>query len=229
MTTSFAKNPRNRVKRAHQRAAYDHETVFAVIDAAPLCHVGYVIDGQPYVTPTLVWRVEDRLYWHGSSASRMLRAVKTGIPVCVTASILDGWVLARSGFHHSANYRAVMAFGSAALEEDTERKDAALIHMVEHFFPGRAAAMRANNAQELKATTLVSMVIEDAAAKIRNGPPVDDDEDMASDIWAGVVPVETKLGMPVDDALLKPGVVRPDMMIRVPGDGALVEIEKSVG
>lgn len=210
MEDAFTPGARSRVKRAHKRGHYDRETVHAVIDACPMSHVGYVIDGQPYVTPTLVWRVGDRLFWHGSSASRMLRTVKQAVPVCVTASLFDGWVVARSGFHHSANYRCVMAFGRAEQVTGKAEKDAALMGMIDHFFPGRSLQIRANNAKELKATTLVSMEIEEASAKIRTGPPIDDDEDMQDDVWAGVVPIKTVTGRPVDDPQLKSGVDVPD-------------------
>ncbi|MDJ0684331.1 MAG: pyridoxamine 5'-phosphate oxidase family protein [Alphaproteobacteria bacterium] len=206
---SFTPTKRSKVKRNHLRGAYDQETVFAILDSAPLCHIGYVIDGQSYVTPTLVWRDGDRLYWHGSSASRMLRTVREAVPVCVTAAHFDGWVLARSAFHHSANYRSVMAFGRAEQVQDAEEKEAALKLMMEQIWPGRWDALRPMTAQELKATMVGSMRIEEASAKIRNGPPVDDDDDYALDIWAGVLPIETGLADPVPDPKLREGVAQP--------------------
>jgi len=169
--SAYAPTARPKLKRNHKRGAYDRETVHAILDAVPHCHVGYVIDGQPYVTPTLQWREGDRIYWHGSSASRMLRTVETGVPVCVTVSPLDGFVMARSAFHHSVNYRSVMAYGTAHALKGPAEKERALKAMMEHLFPGRWDALRPVTAQELKATTVVAMEIEEAAAKVRTGPP----------------------------------------------------------
>ena len=181
-------------------------TIYAILDAALLCHVGYVIDGLPYVTPTLFWREGERLYWHGSSASRMLRKQTQGIPVCVTVSHVDGLVVARSGFHHSLNYRAVMAFGSAAIVDDDEIKTAALNGFVDRLYPGRNRQIRPILPQELKATTLMSMVIDEASAKVRTGGPIDDEADYALDCWAGVVPIDTRVGAAIPDERLKPGI-----------------------
>lgn len=211
--TSYAVSERNKVRRLHERGSYDHDAVFAVIDATPISHVAYVIDDQPYVTPTLVWRDGTRLYWHGSSASRMLRTVKTGIPVCVTSTLFDGWVMARSGFHHSANYRSAMAFGTAHPLQEADEKDAALKVMMDGLFPGRWEELRPANTQELKATTVVTMEIEQASAKVRSGPPVDDEEDYALPIWAGVVPASVSYGDPTDDSRLVPGVSVPDYLV----------------
>lgn len=202
----FVPTPRTRVRRLHERGRYDRETVFAILDAALMCHVGYVIDGLPYVTPTLFWREGEHLYWHGSSASRMLRQQSAGIPVCVTVSHVDGLVLARSGFHHSLNYREVMAFGTAAMIADNEEKTAALNRFVERLYPGRNRQIRPISPQELKATTLMSMVIDEVSAKVRTGGPVDDEGDYSLDCWAGVIPVETRIGAAVPDERLKPGV-----------------------
>src|SRR5580658_10166485 len=159
---SFTPTERTRVRRVHERGRYDRDTVFAILDAALMCHVGYVIDDRPYVTPTLFWREGERLYWHGSSASRMLRTQSRGIPVCLTVSHVDGLVLARSAFRHSLNYRAVMAFGTAALVTDEAEKEAGLNAFVERLYPGRTAKMRAILPQELKATRLLGMTIEEA-------------------------------------------------------------------
>ena len=180
--------------------------MFAILDAALMCHIGYVIDGRPYVTPTLFWREGERLYWHGSSASRMLRKQTQGIPVCVTVSHVDGLVVARSGFHHSLNYRAVMAFGSAAIVDDDEIKTAALNGFVDRLYPGRNRQIRPILPQELKATTLMSMVIDEASAKVRTGGPIDDEADYALDCWAGVVPIDTRVGAAIPDERLKPGI-----------------------
>ncbi|HTO81049.1 MAG TPA: pyridoxamine 5'-phosphate oxidase family protein [Methylomirabilota bacterium] len=200
---AYAPSARSKIRRLPKRAHYDHDTVHAVLDASLFCHIGYVIDGQPYVTPTGYWRVGSRLYWHGSSASRMLRAQSSGIPVCFTVTILDGLVLARSGFHHSVNYRSVMAFGKAAKIEDAEEKRAALNAYIDRFLPRRNAELRPINGQELKATTVLGMTIEDAVAKIRTGPPIDDEPDYALPVWAGVVPIRQVFGEPLADPRLK--------------------------
>lgn len=206
----FAPTARTRVRRRPDRGRYDRATVYAILDAALLCHVGYVIDGLPYVTPTLFWREGERLYWHGSSASRMLRHQAEGVPVCVTVSHVDGLVVARSGFHHSLNYRAVMAFGNAAIVRDEATKTAALNAFVERLYPGRNRQIRPILPQELKATTLMSMVIEEVSAKVRAGGPIDDEEDYALDCWAGVIPIETRVSTAVADDRLKPGVLPLD-------------------
>lgn len=207
---AFTPTARSRIKRLHERAAYDRDAVYAVLDAEMIAHVAYVIDGQPYVTPTTYWRDGDRLFWHGSSASRMLRTVKTGIPACFSVAMLDGLVLARSGFHSSINYRSVSAFGTAHAIEDPDEKLAALTAFSERLTPGRWDELRPATSQELKATTVVTMVIEEAVAKIRTGPPGDDDEDYALDIWAGVLPVTRQIEQPIDDPKLKAGVAQPD-------------------
>lgn len=213
MTTpglDFPPTDRSRIKRSRERARYDRETVHAILDAGLLCHVGYVIDGQPYVTPTAYWRKDDRVYWHGSSASRMLRHLKTGPRVCFTVSLMDGLVLARSGFHTSVNYRSVMAFGPAELVEDPLEKLAALEDMMERIVPGRWPDLKPPTAQELKATTVVSLKLEEVAAKLRDGGANDDPEDLNLDVWAGVVPTATVIGAPIDNADLKAGVVQPE-------------------
>ena len=204
----FPKTRRTRVRRAPKRAVYDRETVHAVLDAGLICHVGYVIDGQPYVTPTAYWREGERLYWHGSSASRMLRHLKGGVPVCFTVTHLDGLVLARSGFHHSINYRSVMAFGTAELVPHKD-KLRLLDQFVEHLLPGRNAELRPPTAQELKATTVLTMPLDEVSAKIRTGPPIDDEEDYAIPCWAGIVPITTVVGAPEADPRLMPGIAPP--------------------
>ena len=186
------KTDRSRLRRSHERGHYDRATIDAILDAQPMCSVGYVIDGAPYVTPTLQWREGDHVYWHGSSASRALRAGK-GAEVCLTVSILDGFVMARSGFHHSVNSRSVMLFGTAFVVPEAE-KEARLSAFIDGLWPGRAAMLRPNTAQELKATTVLGLKIEEGAAKVRSGGPLDDEEDYALPIWAGVIPVETRVG-----------------------------------
>ena len=208
-TDRFPVGPRNRVRRMHERGAYDRASVFAILDAAMLCHVAYVIDGQPFCTPTIHWREGDVLYWHGSSASRMLRHLREGMPACLTVSHLDGLVLARSGFNHSVNYRSAMCFGQARLVEDADEKAAALLGIVDRFYPERAAQLRPTNRQETKATTVVRMPIEQASAKVRAKGVADDEADYAHPVWAGVIPVRTVLGADEPCPRLMPGVARP--------------------
>lgn len=198
-----------RIRRAHQRGHYDRETIDALLDALPLCHVGYVIDGQPLVTPTLQWREGDYVYWHGSSASRALKSSQ-GMNVCLTVSALDGLVLARSAFHHSANYRSVMVFGQAELIEDEAHKTASLKRMIDHFYPGRWDELRPMTAQELKATMLLRLPLDRASAKVRTGGPVDDEADYELPIWAGHIPLETKALEPINDNKNLNGVSQPD-------------------
>lgn len=199
----------NRVKRLHQRGAYDHATVHAVLDAAALCHVSYVVEGQPYCTPTLFWREGTQLYWHGSSASRMLRNLSDGQPACLTVTHLDSLVLARCGFNHSADYRSVMAFGQARLVTASDEKRRALVMMVDRFFPGRTAQLRQSTEQEIKATAVVVMEIERASAKIRAKGVGDDEEDYALPVYAERLPVHSIIGTPEPCPRLIDGVERP--------------------
>lgn len=217
--TAFAPTSRSRVKRLRERGRYDEESVFAILDAGLIAHIGYAIDGQPYVTPTAYWRRGRTLYWHGSSASRMLRAQKEGIACCVTVSLLDGLVMARSGFHHSINYRAVMAFGRARFVEDAAEKAAELDSFIERVYPGRGATLRPVKRQELKGTTLIAMEIEEASAKVRSGAPKDDEEDYALDIWAGIIPISQVVGAVENDPRLNSGVALPEHLRRFK-DGA---------
>lgn len=208
-TASYPIDPVNRVKRLHERAAYDHDTVHAILDAAALAHIAYVIDGQPYCTPTLFWREGSRLYWHGSSASRMLRHQAGGVPVCLTVSHLDSLVLARCGFNHSVDYRSVMAFGHAEQVTDVGEKQRALTMMVDRFYPQRSATLRPTTAQEFKATAVMAMDIERASAKVRNKGLADDPEDQDLPIYAERIPVMTVLGAPEPCARLSSDVARP--------------------
>lgn len=214
-TVDFPPTRRTRVKRSHERGRYDRATVHAILDAGLLCHVGYVIDGQPYVTPTAYWRRDDRVYWHGSSASRMLRHLKSRPRVCFTVALMDGLVLARSGFHTSVNYRSVMAFGTAELIEDADAKLAALEDMMERIVPGRWPDLAPPSAQELKATTVVSLQLEEVVAKVRDGGAIDDPKDLALDVWAGVVPTTTALGTPIGNPDLKPDIAVPENLQRI--------------
>ncbi len=204
-----APSERVRIKRSHERACYDRAAVHGILDAMPMCHVGYIVEGEPYVTPTLQWREGDRVYWHGSSASRALRA-SNDAEVCLTVTILDGMVLARSAFHHSVNYRSVMIKGLAVKVTDPRTKARHLETMVEQLFPGRWAMLREMNDKEAKATTVLSMPISEASAKIRPGMPIDDDEDYALPIWAGVIPVRMEVSPALDDPCNLPGIAAPE-------------------
>ncbi len=211
----FRPSARTRIKRLHERGHYDRKTVYEILDAGLVCHVGYVIDGQPYVTATAYWRDGGRIYWHGSSASKMLRHLKGGVEVCFTVALLDGLVLARSGFHSSINYRAVMALGQARLVADRDEKLAALTAFSERLTPGRWQELKPPSEQELKATTVISLELDEVAAKVRTGPPKDDEEDLALPVWAGVVPVTTAIGQPEADPLLSPDIPAPAYLGRI--------------
>ena len=200
---------RTTVKRLPARGHYDRETINAILDEAFICHVGFVVDGQPYVIPTGFARIDDQLYIHGSAASRMLRNLSTGIEMCVTVTLIDGLVLARSAFHHSINYRSVVVLGKAELVTDENEKNAALEALTEHIVPGRWADVRWPNELELKATSVLKLPIEEASAKIRTGDPKDDEEDYTMDIWAGVLPLTLTPGEPVADARLDPDTAIP--------------------
>jgi nitroimidazol reductase NimA-like FMN-containing flavoprotein (pyridoxamine 5'-phosphate oxidase superfamily) len=207
--------PRSQVKRIPERGRYDFDTIASILDAGFLCHVGYVIDGQPYVTPTAYWREEEHVYWHGSSASRMLRTLERGVDACLTVAHVDGLVLARSAFHHSINYRSAMLFGKAHKLEDEGGKAAALERFVERMFPGRWAELRPVSRQELKATTVMRMAIAEGSAKIRTGPPKDEEEDYGWPVWAGVLPVHAVAGPPVPDEKLPEAIQRPAYLTRL--------------
>ena len=198
-----------RLKRTHERGSFDRETIYQILDASPLCHIGYLLNGRPAVTPTLHWRVGDRIYWHGSSASRALRRARDA-QVCLTATLMDGYVMARSAYHHSMNFRSVMIYGVAKQVTDKDEKEASLYAMVEALIPGRWPYLRPINAQEFKATMVLSMPVEEASAKIRTGGPVDDEEDYALPIWAGTVPILREYGAPVQDQNSPKDIATPD-------------------
>jgi nitroimidazol reductase NimA-like FMN-containing flavoprotein (pyridoxamine 5'-phosphate oxidase superfamily) len=200
---------RTRVRRMPERGAYDREVINAILDEAFICHAGFVSDAGPVVIPTGYGRVGDKLFIHGSAASGMLRSLKQGIDVCITVTILDGLVLARSAFHHSMNYRSVVVFGKATLVEDTDEKITALHAISDHIIRGRWQEVRQPTAQELKATSVLSVPLDEASAKIRTGPPKDDEPDYALPIWAGVLPVTINYGHPVPDPKLKDGIEIP--------------------
>lgn len=204
-----ASSERTRIKRLNKRAKYDAETVHAILDAMPICSVGYVFDGAPFVTTTLQWREGSHIYWHGSSASRMLEACEDA-QVCVNVSIIDGFVMARSAFNHSCNYRSVMVFGTARKISDPAGKEQRLRTFTEKLYPGRWDVLRSATVQEMKATTVLSLALDECAAKIRSGPPGDDEEDYGLPIWAGVIPVQLQVLAPVDDPRLAAGLTPPD-------------------
>ena len=189
---------RVRLSRRRDRGGYDATTIYPILDAMPMCSVGYVFDGHPYVTPTLQWREGDHIYWHGSSASRMLRKVESA-QVCLTVAILDGFVMARSGFNHSTNYRSVMMLGTARKVTGREEKEARLKTFVEGLFPGRWDLLRPPTSKEMRATMVMTMPIHEASSKIRTGPPGDDEEDYELPIWGGVIPVRMEVREPVPD------------------------------
>ena len=205
----FQPTQRTQVKRLPDRGAYDSETVFKILDEGLICHVGFSVDGQPYVIPTGFARVEDTLYIHGSAASRMLRTLAEGVQVCVTVTLLDGLVLARAAFHHSMNYRSVVMLGRATLVSDPAEKVKALEAFTEHIVRGRWNDVRLPTEAELKATTVLALPLAEVSAKIRTGPPKDDAEDYELPIWAGVVPLAISSGAPIADPRLNAGLEPP--------------------
>lgn len=209
MMDSFTPTGRSTVKRLPKRGVYERESVYQILDEGLICHVGFVVEGQPFVIPTGYARAGDTLYIHGAQASRMLRALKGGLDVCVTVTLLDGMVMARSAFHHSMNYRSVVVFGRAvAVEESTEKLEA-LRALTEHLAPGRWDEVRQPTEGEMRATLVLALALKEASAKVRTGPPVDDEEDYALPVWAGVVPLRLAAGAPVPDPRLPQGVEPP--------------------
>ena len=204
MSETQMPTPRTRVVREAHRGVYDRETAYKILDEGFLCHVGFVANGQPFVIPTSYGRKDASLYIHGSAASRMLRQMKEGIPVCVTVTLLDGLVLARSVFNHSMNYRSVVILGKAALVDDPAEKLEALRLLSEHIIPGRWDDARQPNERELKQTSVLRIPIEEFSSKVRIGPPIDDEEDLSFPTWAGVVPLVMKVGTPENDPTLQP-------------------------
>jgi uncharacterized protein len=210
MSSSSAPTPRTRVVREPQRAVYDRDVINRILDEGFICHVGFVVDGQPFVIPTSYGRHGDVLYIHGSAASRMLRNVSGGIPMCVSVTLLDGLVLARSIFNHSMNYRSVIVLGTGTAIEEREAKLTALRLLSEHIVLGRWNDARQPNEKELKATTIIRVPITEFSAKIREGPVIDDEEDYAFPVWAGVLPLNLVTGSPIADSRLGDGIVVPD-------------------
>lgn len=201
--SQFQPTERTQVKRLPKRGRYDTETVYQILDKGFVCHVGFAVDGQPYVIPTNYGRSDDTLYLHGSSASRMLKTLSAGVPVCVTVTHVDGLVLARSAFHHSVNYRSVVILGTARLVDDAAEKMEALRLFTEHVMKGRWEDVRQPTEQELKATTVLALPLEQVSAKVRTGGPLDDEPDYALPVWAGVLPLEIVARTPEPDALRK--------------------------
>ena len=208
------KTTRTSLKRLPKRGHFDRETIYAILDEAFFCHVGFVVEGQPYVIPTGFARAQDELLIHGSAASRMMRNLADGIDVCVTVTLVDGLVLARSAFNHSVNYRSVVILGKAEMVTDESEKNAALEAFTEHIIPGRWAEVRWPTKLELKATTVLRLPITEASAKIRTGDPVDDDEDYTLNTWAGVLPLAITPGEPIPDTKLTKGIAVPDHVRR---------------
>ena len=202
---------RTRVRRLPKRAVYDKAQIYSILDEGFICHLGFVAEGQPYVIPTGYARIEDSIYLHGSAASRMIRTAAEGLDVCVTVTLVDGFVLARSAFHHSMNYRSVVVLGKARLVTERDEKWKALQGFTNHIVPGRWEEARQPNEQELKGTSVLALAIEEASAKVRTGGPIDDEEDYALPVWAGVVPLLTTFGAPVKDERLPESVAEFDV------------------
>lgn len=206
MTDAFAPTARSKARRKPDRAAYDEAQVFAILDAGVLCHVGYVLDGQPFVTPTTYWREGRKLYWHGSAASRMIKAQASGLPVCLTVSHVDGLVLARSGIAHSMNYRSVMVFGRARQVEGLEAKRLAMNAFIDRLYPGRSAELPPVRDNEIKQIGLVEMTIEEASAKRRDGGSNLGPDPTQGALWSGVIPITTQIGRRMADADMSAGL-----------------------
>ncbi len=208
--TEYAKTDINQVRRKPTRGDYDRETVQAIVDASPICHVGFVYEGRPFVIPTIHARIGEVVYFHGAPASRMLKTIQDGAELCITVTHLDGLVLARSAFHHSMNYRSAMLFGTGRLVDDETEKWDALHAITEAVLPGRWDDARQPNPKEMATTLVVAMPIEYASAKVRTGPPGDDEADYALPIWAGVLPLALTAQAPIPDPLLTPGIPVPE-------------------
>ena len=201
---------RTQLRRLPKRGSHETEVIHAILDAGFLSHVGFTVNGQPFVIPTLYGREEDRLYLHGSAASRMLGELRTGVPACVTVTLVDGLVLARSAFHHSMHYRSVVAFGRARKIEEPDQKTRALRIISEHLIRGRWDDVRRPSEKELKATAVLEFSIEEASAKIRQGPPIDDEEDYSLPMWAGILPLQLEAKTPISDPRLAEDTAVPD-------------------
>ena len=209
----FSPTERTKVKRLATRGFYDEETVYSILDEAIICHVGFTINGRPFIIPTAYVRIKDCIYIHGAKSNRMINVISSGSEACITVTLLDGYVLARSAFHHSMNYRSVVMFGKGEVVEDKEEKIAALKAFTEHMMPNRWDDVRKPTDKELNATSILKFRIEEASAKIRTGPAVDDEEDYVLDVWAGVLPVRTTYGNLQRDEQLKENVIEPGYLL----------------
>jgi uncharacterized protein len=210
-TNTYTPTTRTKVRRLRKRGVYDKARIHAILDEGIICHVGFVKDGQPYVIPTLYARAGETLYVHGSAVSRMLKSLAGGVDICVTVTLLDGYVLARSAFHHSMNYRSIVILGRAHLVAARREKFRALRTITDHIVRKRWDEARKPNELEMKQTSVLALPLEEISAKIRTGPPVDDDEDYALPVWAGVVPIRATLGEPIGDGRVLPGVDTIDL------------------
>lgn len=206
---TITQTERTTLKRLPKRGVFDRELVYRILDEGFICHVGFVVEGRPYVIPTGYARVGDNLYLHGSQASRMLRSLEKGIDVCLTVTLVDGLVLARSAFHHSMNYRSVVIFGQATLVDQPDQKLAVLRALSEHMIPGRWDDVRHPTATEMKMTSVLSLVLDEVSAKVRSGPPLDDEEDYALSVWAGVIPLRLVADQPIADPRLPKEIAPP--------------------
>ncbi|MEM8604445.1 MAG: pyridoxamine 5'-phosphate oxidase family protein [Cyanobacteria bacterium P01_H01_bin.121] len=209
---TFSPTARSRVRRVPKRANYDRDLIYSIVDEGYVCHIAFVVEAQPYVIPTAYGRLDDHIYIHGSPLSRMMRTLSQGVDVCLTVTLLDGLVLARSAFHHSMNYRSVVIFGTATLVQDLEQKQVALRAFSEQLVPGRWADARPPTTAELAATTVLALPLTEASAKVRSGPPKDDHADYALPIWAGEIPLEQAAQAPVRDPQLPTRVALPDYL-----------------
>jgi len=206
---TFAPTERTTLKRLAKRGNFDRDVVYGILDEAFICHVGFIVEGRPVVIPTAYGRVGDRFYLHGSAANRMLRTAETGVDICVTVTLVDGLVLARSAFHHSINYRSVVIFGRALVVEDSREKFEALRSFTQHVVPNRWSDVREPTDSELKATIVLYLELMEVSAKVRTGPPIDDEDDYAMPVWAGEIPLRLVAGVPVSDPRLPPGIDPP--------------------
>jgi uncharacterized protein len=206
---SYTPTERTKVRRRAQRGVYDKATVHSILDEGFLCHLGFVIDGQPYVIPTGYVRAGEQIYIHGSPVSRIMGIAAEGHEICLTVTLVDGFVLARSVFHHSLNYRSVVVLGKPRMVTDPHEKYEALQRFTDHIWAARWDRVRHPTQQELNATTVLSLALDEVSAKVRTGPPLDDEQDYALPVWAGVVPFRTTVGEPVPDSRVLPGVAPP--------------------
>jgi len=214
----FPQTERTTLKRLPKRGVYDRRLVYGILDEGFICHVGFAVEGQPFVIPTGYARVDEQLFIHGSQVSRMLRTLSSGIDVCVAVTLVDGLVLARSAFHHSINYRSVVIFGRATIVDDREAKLAALFAFSEQVIPGRWNDVREPTEQELRATTVLSLPLVEVSAKVRTGPPIDDDDDYALNVWAGVLPLKIEAGAPINDPRLPETITPPSYTLKYSRD-----------